>query len=84
MKTDPLVIVLTFAIGFGMALLLALMSPSREADRPVTPEDFAMHPVTCTYSPHTPSIVQCVGDVPIHLEGRRIRLISEPWDGGAP
>lgn len=52
--------------------------------RPVTPEDFAVHPVTCTYSPHTPSIVQCVGDVPIHLEGRRIRLISEPWDGGAP
>lgn len=56
----------------------------RPPERPVTPEDFTVHPVTCTYSPQTPSIVQCVGEVPIHLEGRRIRLISESWDGGAP
>lgn len=60
------------SVSVGFALGYAKAEQRKEIGRDVT----------CTYSPYTKSIINCVGDGRIPLEGRCIRLVSEPLDGG--
>lgn len=72
------------AVMFLAGVAVAYAYNASRPERAVVPDDFAVHPVACTPSARVPDMVVCVGEVPIYLEGRRIRLISEPMDGGAP
>lgn len=83
MKIDPLLVVVAFAVGVGTALALDAIDHSRATDCHVTPE-VAVHRVTCAPSGVSNDVVRCSGDVPMGSHARRIYLVSEPWDGGAP
>lgn len=85
MKTfDPLWIAVLAIAGLSVMVSVGVnlgMSALRTQERPA---DVQTHPVTCTDYPSAPNAVTCVGNVPIDLRGRRIRLVSEPMPEAAP
>lgn len=77
-----LVAAVSMAAAFACDAVLIWMHHA-QPERPVTPE-VVIHRVTCLPSGSSSDVVRCSGDVPMRSHARRIYLVSEPWDGGAP